>query len=276
MAAHKGENQGTVQPNGGFPRNQVSELTSEEWGVVRVSGELDRIICKVEQLPQLISENLAEARIACKYRSQMMTVIENQATAVCHLLGELKKSTEGYSPFGKELFRALQFKGVESMDDLNDFLTTTERDGELLSEICSMFDTDVLQVDDVLGEIQQLQNSSQSRSQSAHEEKMDVSQGNGQFNSDVIGIVDERQVNYRERFQRRTERPATRQTGAVYGQHSRQHSEPWDKQDTEDRAKLRGERKGTAGGGDHMLTRKGTPSSSIVERHAEQKSVETR
>ncbi|KAL6742731.1 hypothetical protein Aduo_015851 [Ancylostoma duodenale] len=105
MAAHGGENQGTVQPNGGLPRNQVSELTSQEWGVVRVSEELDRVICKVGQLPQLISENLAEARIAGKYRSQMMTVIENQAKAVCRLLGELKKSTEGYSQFGKELFR---------------------------------------------------------------------------------------------------------------------------------------------------------------------------
>ncbi|KAL6727289.1 hypothetical protein Aduo_009179 [Ancylostoma duodenale] len=209
MAAHEGENQGTVQPKGRLPRNQVSELTSEDWGVVR-----------------LISENLAEARIA---------VIENQAKAACHLLGELKKSTEGYSQFGRELFRALQYKGVESMDDLKDFLTTTEREGELLAEICGMFNTDVLQVRDVLGEIQQLQNSRQARSQSAQEEKMDVSQENDQFNSDVIGIVDDRQVNYSERFQMRAERPATRLTGAVYGQHSRQHSEPWAKADTEDR-----------------------------------------
>ncbi|RCN48711.1 zinc knuckle [Ancylostoma caninum] len=235
MAAHEGENQGTVQPKEGLPRNQVSEMTSQDWGVVRVSEELERVICKIEQLPQLISENLAETRIAGKYRSQMMTVIENQAKAVCLLLGELKKSTQGYSQFGKELFRALQFKGVESMDDLNDFLTTTERDGELLSEICGMFNTDVLQVRDVLGEIKQLQNSRQARSQSAQEEKMDVSQENGQFNSDVIGIVDDRQVNYSERFQMRTERPATRLTGVAYGQHSKQHSEPWDQTDTEDR-----------------------------------------
>ncbi|KIH67318.1 hypothetical protein ANCDUO_02347 [Ancylostoma duodenale] len=124
MAAHEGENQGTVQPKGRLPRNQVSELTSEDWGVVRVSEELDR-------------------------------------------------------------------------------------------------------VRDVLGEIQQLQNSRQARSQSAQEEKMDVSQENDQFNSDVIGIVDDRQM--------RAERPATRLTGAVYGQHSRQHSEPWAKADTEDR-----------------------------------------
>ncbi|KAL6730905.1 hypothetical protein Aduo_001827 [Ancylostoma duodenale] len=178
---------------------------------------------------------MAEARIAGKYRSQMMAVIENQAKAVCHLLGELNKSTEGYSQFGKELFRTLQFQEVESMDDLNDSLITTERDGELLSEICGMFNTDLLQVRDVLGEIQQLQNSRQASSHSTQEEKMDVSQENGRLNPDVIGMVDDRQVNYSERFQMRTERPAFRLTRAVYGQHSRQHSESCDKADTEDR-----------------------------------------
>ncbi|KAL6739026.1 hypothetical protein Aduo_012519 [Ancylostoma duodenale] len=136
------------------------------------------------------------------------------------------------------------------MDDLNDFLITTERDGELLSEICSMFNTDVLQVRDVLGEIQQLQNSSQSRSQSAHEEKMDVSQGNEE-NGETHHSTDWSSL-----------RTALEAAFGAMGQtgHGGQ----------------RGERKGTAGGGDHMLTRKGTPSSSIVERDAEQKSKETR
>ncbi|KAL6735072.1 hypothetical protein Aduo_005549 [Ancylostoma duodenale] len=141
-----------------------------------------------------------------------MIVTENQAKAVCHLLREPKRSKGVDDQFGKELFRALLFKGVESMDDLNDFLTTTESDGDLLSEICGKFNTDVLQVRDVLGEIQQFQNARQSRSQSTE---------------DIGWMFPKKMV--------KTDRPATRLTGAVYAQHSRHHSEPWNKAGTEDR-----------------------------------------
>ncbi|KAL6726281.1 hypothetical protein Aduo_008269 [Ancylostoma duodenale] len=98
----------------------------------------------------------------------MNAVIEEQFKTACDLLNELKKNTEGYKQLGKELFRALDLKGIESMDDFNDFLSTTERDAELVTDICDMFDTDVLQIRDVLGEIQLLQSNGTRRSPANH------------------------------------------------------------------------------------------------------------
>nr|CDJ87443.1 unnamed protein product [Haemonchus contortus] len=62
-----------------------------------------------------------------------------------------------YLTFGKELMDSLQKRGIESLEDWHDFLKVVERDGDLLAEICNMLDTDVLQVRDVVGEIQKLQ-----------------------------------------------------------------------------------------------------------------------
>ncbi|KIH51125.1 hypothetical protein ANCDUO_18791 [Ancylostoma duodenale] len=146
----------------------ASEPPSRSQGLVRVREQLERVICKVEQVPHLVNENLAGARIAGKYRSQMNAVIEEQVKTACDLLNELKKNTEGYKQLGKELFRALDLKGIESMDDFNDFLSTTERDAELVTDICDMFDTDVLQIRDVLGEIQLLQSNGTRRSPANH------------------------------------------------------------------------------------------------------------
>ncbi|KAK6035972.1 hypothetical protein COOONC_26523 [Cooperia oncophora] len=41
--------------------------------------------------------------------------------------------------FGKDLLQTLQDKGIESMEDLNEYISVTERDGELLAVICDMF-----------------------------------------------------------------------------------------------------------------------------------------
>ncbi|KAK6056666.1 hypothetical protein COOONC_05826, partial [Cooperia oncophora] len=78
----------------------------------------------------------------------------NQA---CGALEIVRRGAETHLCFGRAITASLQEKGIETADDWSDFLRVVERDGELLAEICSMLNTDVLQVRDIVGEIQELQ-----------------------------------------------------------------------------------------------------------------------
>ncbi|VDO83770.1 unnamed protein product [Heligmosomoides polygyrus] len=101
---------------------------------------------KNDQSPEAeVEEALEDARIAAKYRTQLSKVLREQ--------------TE----------RALSGKGIENMADLEDYYATTESDGELIAEICDMFQTNVREVRKVLGDL--------SNGRCSTEEKMDITNG---------------------------------------------------------------------------------------------------
>ncbi|XGW19755.1 hypothetical protein V3C99_003527, partial [Haemonchus contortus] len=148
MAAENDVNQDT---DGGINSRQVSG--EQEFGVESLSEVLDKVVEEIRQGPVRIEKDLTEARVAGKYRTQLMRVWEIQAEQACNMLKDVKARARGYKLFGSELFRELQEKGIESMDDWNEYARVTERDGELLAEICDMFQTDVAHIRGVLKEL---------------------------------------------------------------------------------------------------------------------------
>ncbi|KAK5973924.1 hypothetical protein GCK32_002315 [Trichostrongylus colubriformis] len=56
---------------------QVS-VKPREFSVVEISEELERALGRVELIPQKISEELEEARIAGKYRTKLFHVLESE------------------------------------------------------------------------------------------------------------------------------------------------------------------------------------------------------
>ncbi|VDO99668.1 unnamed protein product [Heligmosomoides polygyrus] len=112
------------------PTTQVSN-DPKEFSTVDVAEELGKAIEDIKKLPD--SKVLAE-----------------QTKRVCEDLQQLRASMIGYKQFSRELFVALERKGIESLADLNDYFATTESDGELTADVCDMFQTNVRDVRGIL------------------------------------------------------------------------------------------------------------------------------
>uniref|UniRef100_A0A7I5EE86 DUF222 domain-containing protein n=1 Tax=Haemonchus contortus TaxID=6289 RepID=A0A7I5EE86_HAECO len=130
------ENDTNHAADAGVNSRQVSG--EQEFGVESISEVLDKVIEEIRQGPGRIEKDLTEARIVGKYRTQLMRVWDIQAEQACSMLEDVKARARGYKLFGSELFRELQEKGIESMDDWNEYASVTERDGELFAEICDV------------------------------------------------------------------------------------------------------------------------------------------
>uniref|UniRef100_A0A7I4YVL6 Biogenesis of lysosome-related organelles complex 1 subunit 1 n=1 Tax=Haemonchus contortus TaxID=6289 RepID=A0A7I4YVL6_HAECO len=125
--------------------------------VTLLRGEIGRAVESIKSIGPKIKGDLEEARIAPKYRLMNDRSVEQQVQNACETLETLERGMKSYLTFGKELTDSSQKRGIESLEDWHDFLKVVERDGDLLAEICNMLNTDVLQVRDVVGEIQKLQ-----------------------------------------------------------------------------------------------------------------------
>ncbi|EYC32617.1 hypothetical protein Y032_0003g1694 [Ancylostoma ceylanicum] len=55
----------------------------------------------------------------------------------------------------ESVHKALEQRGIESKQEWEEYLSTIERDGELLAEVCSILDTDMLQVVKVVRQVKQ-------------------------------------------------------------------------------------------------------------------------
>ncbi|KAK6027860.1 hypothetical protein OSTOST_06102 [Ostertagia ostertagi] len=165
----------------------------------RASEEIDRVIKEIKQVTSQVENELMDARIAGKYRAQMRTSLEKQT---------------------------LYDKGIESVKDWNEYIATTERDGELIADLCDMFQTggDAGHLRGVLSAIQPSRALARRQVESKpSEEKMDTEESNGQSRNMIVrsqGAPNEEVIQVEPR-ENSTER---RQTGAYYEPHSRLHS----------------------------------------------------
>lgn len=83
-------------------------------------------------------------------------MIECEVKQVCEVREELKDPCR-YKQFSKELFSSLTSKGIESLKDLKEYFAVKESDGELVADICDIFQTKAREVRTVLGKVQQSQ-----------------------------------------------------------------------------------------------------------------------
>uniref|UniRef100_A0A7I5EEG0 Uncharacterized protein n=1 Tax=Haemonchus contortus TaxID=6289 RepID=A0A7I5EEG0_HAECO len=201
---------------------QVSNQV-EEFAVVEVGEELERVLVRVRQIPIRVGEELEEARIAGKYRTKLFQVLESEASGIGKMLEDLKASVVGYKQFGRELFRTLRTKGIDTIDDLIEYFDTTERDGELIADICDMFQTNGREVRNVLGEVQRTVRQQSHRSPPKEDDQMDTDTNTGELERQSRN---RRLEDVETAFQmRRNSMMSASQTGAPYGLPWRQRSE---------------------------------------------------
>ncbi|KAK6010206.1 hypothetical protein OSTOST_24781 [Ostertagia ostertagi] len=200
--------------------------------VTLLRGEIKKAIESIRGLGPKIKDDLEEARIAPKYRSVIDKSIEQQVKKACETLGTLESSAKSYLTFGKELMESLQKRGIETLEDWDDFLGVVDRDGSLLAEICSMLDTNVLQVRDVVGEIQKLQEKQAKDMMRNQDEMSDEDMDGMEINHkrrkayELPNNDENRRLQMTTQVSERNHDPAP--TGAAYGQHLRPHLDRWE------------------------------------------------
>ncbi|VDL80564.1 unnamed protein product [Nippostrongylus brasiliensis] len=154
---------------------QVSRLTDVDAG-----QEVEKILEIARQLPSKVEAELADARIAGKYRTQLARVINHEVRNISEKLEELKYSLDGHQILSRDLCNILRCRGIETLVELKEFIEVTERDGELVEDICDMFQTNAKQVRSVLGEMKAQMNP-RPRKPSEEIEKMDTNTEKGNF-----------------------------------------------------------------------------------------------
>ncbi|KAK6049424.1 hypothetical protein COOONC_13071, partial [Cooperia oncophora] len=113
---------------GDVDENSPPQVSDQRFEVKRITDELDKVGDEVKQLPLRVEEELSEARIAGKYRNQLMEILYSHTSRACTMLEDIRASVVGHEMFGKDLLQTLQDKGIESMEDLNEYISVTERD----------------------------------------------------------------------------------------------------------------------------------------------------
>ncbi|KAK5967208.1 hypothetical protein GCK32_000221 [Trichostrongylus colubriformis] len=159
---------GNVVAANGEPmeKDSASTKVSDNFGIVRVHEELDKVVKKLRVIPAKVEEELAEARITGKYRMQLDNVIGEEVKKVCHALKGMKQGVAMYHQCGQELSSVLRAKGIESIEDMNDFVSTTEMDEGIVAMLCEIFNKDLSQAREALREVQSLKEA-QDRSKAA-------------------------------------------------------------------------------------------------------------
>ncbi|VDP51838.1 unnamed protein product, partial [Heligmosomoides polygyrus] len=134
-------------------KNHSEVRESEQWGkedsfVVKASEEVRQVIDHIREISDQIKNDLEEARIAPKYRTLIDRAVANGVKMACEELEELRKGAETHLTFGRGMIKLLKSKGIETLEDMQDFFAVVERDGDLIAQICATLKTDVLQVID--------------------------------------------------------------------------------------------------------------------------------
>ncbi|KAK5971359.1 hypothetical protein GCK32_022505 [Trichostrongylus colubriformis] len=211
---------------------EVRTRTSEELLASGLSGQIEEAIVAIRDIGPKIRADLEGARIAAKYRAIIEQAVTDRISRACGSLETLREGAEKYRTFGKAVTEALRERGITTVDDWNDFLKVVERDGELVTEICSMLNTDVSQVRDIVAEIQELQDKQARNRRNSCDELSDEPMEGVKMNSEGIksSVLFHGDNDRHLQTTARVAEPsrAATQTGAPCVQHSRQRSDRWD------------------------------------------------
>ncbi|EPB69142.1 hypothetical protein ANCCEY_11772 [Ancylostoma ceylanicum] len=95
-------------------------------------------------------ENESDVRVMHEYENREGGGVVSASQVEMAPGEESPKTTNGSPTKGKSkriiLQKTLQQKGIESIEDFDDFIRTTERDGSVIADLCDMLDANVFQI----------------------------------------------------------------------------------------------------------------------------------
>ncbi|KAK5975507.1 hypothetical protein GCK32_005971 [Trichostrongylus colubriformis] len=97
-------------------------------------------------LQKTVNEILGESRMSKEKRNETEREFERSIKKVEEVESGSKDGVGIPRDLEQEIIKIVRQKGIESREDWSEYIGTMERDGEVLTEICDLLNTDVLQV----------------------------------------------------------------------------------------------------------------------------------
>ncbi|RCN29300.1 hypothetical protein ANCCAN_24945, partial [Ancylostoma caninum] len=104
-------------------------------------------------IPEVISKEIAEHKISSRYKERHFETLKREIDVVCSKVEKLEANCRVRRVLHEKLFESLNDRGIDSKEDWAQYMSTIERDGEMLAELCDILGTDMLQIMDVVKDI---------------------------------------------------------------------------------------------------------------------------
>ncbi|EYC06194.1 hypothetical protein Y032_0077g1084 [Ancylostoma ceylanicum] len=140
--------------------NKAQELAKENGDQVKIfptpnlASDLENVVRSLEELPVAISKLLDESRTSVRFRVPLETELSTRVSSACESLNSLLLKENESHIVAQEMLSTLNCMGIETPEDLGCFLAVTERDGELIAELCQLLRTDASQIKNKIENLQ--------------------------------------------------------------------------------------------------------------------------
>ncbi|EYB99735.1 hypothetical protein Y032_0120g912 [Ancylostoma ceylanicum] len=115
-----------------------------------ITTELEGIVEMLREVPGAIGREMADHKISSRYKEKHFESLKREIDVVCSKVERLKANCQLTRVLHGELFKVLSERGIESEEDWAQYVSTIERDGDMLAELCDILNTDMLQIVDVV------------------------------------------------------------------------------------------------------------------------------
>ncbi|KAK6053370.1 hypothetical protein COOONC_09125 [Cooperia oncophora] len=113
---------------------------------VNMSYEFEELNKCVEGIPAIMTELMAEHKISARYKEKYERSLRQELEKVSKKLEDLVRRCSLSRILGKEIAEVVTIRGIESSEDWEEYVETTERDGNILAQLCDELNVNPLQV----------------------------------------------------------------------------------------------------------------------------------
>ncbi|KHJ97255.1 zinc knuckle [Oesophagostomum dentatum] len=111
-----------------------------------ITGELEAVTEMLRGVPEVLMREIAEHKVSARYKERHSELVKREVEAVCARMERLKANCQNTRVLHETISRVLSERGIETEQDWMEYVRTTERDEDVLADICEVLETDMLQV----------------------------------------------------------------------------------------------------------------------------------
>ncbi|VDO34970.1 unnamed protein product [Heligmosomoides polygyrus] len=108
--------------------------------------ELREVVTMLHQVPETVTEELSEHKVSARYKEKHGEILRRELTRAREAVERLIKECGFTQVLSNRIVEELDKRGVETIDDWDQYLRTMEKDGEMLAQIAGILNVDVLQI----------------------------------------------------------------------------------------------------------------------------------
>ncbi|KIH48359.1 hypothetical protein ANCDUO_21573, partial [Ancylostoma duodenale] len=126
-----------------------------EFPLSDVKEELGAILECLQNIPELLKREMEGHKVSARYKEKHNESVFNKIDGVCARVKELMERCRLTQVLQGDLCRTLEQRGIDSEQEWEQYIATVEKDGELVSHLCDILNTDVLLIVNVVKHVKQ-------------------------------------------------------------------------------------------------------------------------